>query len=258
MKYLNRTNNQKRKPFFSVITVVKNDEKNILKTIQSINHQIYKNYEYIIIEGKSKDETLNKICKFKTKINLIISENDNGIYDAMNKGIKNSRGDVIVFVNSGDTITNNALEIINKKFVNKKIDFVFGTVLRNYTTSKILKYGFNFKRMLYNFDFATSHTTGFYLKKKVYKKIGLYDTKFKISADYDLYFRLYKNNSRGDYTNKNQLIGIVTPGGYSSKIGFFFHMIEEAKIRIKNGQNFFLIILIFINALIKKFFKVLQ
>ena len=114
MKYLNRTNNQK-KAFFSVITVVKNDEKNILKTIQSINHQIYKNYEYIIIEGKSKDETLNKICKFKTKINLIISENDNGIYDAMNKGIKNSRGDVIVFVNSGDTITNNALEIIHNK-----------------------------------------------------------------------------------------------------------------------------------------------
>jgi len=235
--------------------VVKNDERNILKTINSVANQSFKNYEYIIIEGKSNDRTFNKIFKYKHKVNLIISEEDEGIYYAMNKGIKASKGKVIVFVNSGDTITKNALKIINKKFLDKKIDFVFGTVLRNYLVGSILKYGFNFKRMLYNFDFATSHTTGFYLKKKIYRKIGFYNTKFNISADYDLYFRLYKNNCKGTYTKKSQLIGIVASGGYSSQKSFMSHLIEETKIRINNRQNFFLIILIFINAVIKNILK---
>ncbi len=239
----------------SVITVVKNDQDNIEKTIKSILSQKKINYEYIIIDGKSKDSTLKKIKKYKSKIKKIISEHDTGIYDAMNKGLKNSKGDVVVFCNSGDTFNKNSLRKVMKMFNEKNYDFIFATVMRNYTKSQILKSGYNFKRFLYNFDFATSHTTGFFLKKKIYEKIGYYDTKFKISADYDLYFRLYKGKFFGGSTKKKDIIGNVVSGGFSSKISFFEHLIEEAKIRIHNKQNILLVIIIFINSLIKKLFK---
>ena len=133
---------------------------------------------------------------------------------------------------------------------------MFATVIRNYKRGGIIhKYGFNFRRMLYNFDFATSHTTGFFLKKNIYKKIGLYDTKFKCSADYDLYFRLYRGKYKGGSTKKSQIIGNVASGGFSSSFGFFDHLIEESKIRLKNNQNVFFVAIIFLNALIKKIFK---
>ena len=109
--------------------------------------------------------------------------------------------------------------------------------------------------MIYNFDFATSHSTGFFLKKKVYKKIGLYDLNYKCSSDYDMYFRLYRGNFKGGYTKRNDLIGNVASGGYSSRVRFLDHLIEESKIRLKNNQNFLFVLIIFFNALIKKVFK---
>ena len=244
-----------KKPFFSIITVVKNDEKNILRTLISIKNQSYKNYEYIIVDGKSTDKTLQILKKNKI-FNILISEKDYGIYEAMNKGLKISRGQIIVFVNSGDVITKNALKKVYEIFLkNKNISFLFGTVLRHYKTGSILKYGYDFNRMIYNFDFATSHSTGFFLKKKIYKKIGYYNTKFKCSADYDIYFRLFKMKLNGAYTSKKDLIGRVAAGGYSSKLSFFDHLIEETKIRINNKQNIILILLIVINACVKNFFK---
>jgi glycosyltransferase involved in cell wall biosynthesis len=246
-----------KKPIFSIITVVKNSENNIEKTIKSVTRQSYKNYEYIIIDGKSSDQTLPKIKKFKKKINLLISERDKGIYYAMNKGISFARGDVIVFVNSGDLFSKDALKIIYNKFKkNKKIDFVFGTVLRHYTKASILKSRFNINKLIYNFDFATAHSTGFFLKKKIYTLLGGFNTKYKCSADYNIYYKIFfKYNLKGESTQKNQLIGIVASGGFSSKISFFQHLKEEMQIRFDNKQNIFLITIIFFNTLIKYFYK---
>ena len=248
---------KKTKPFFSIITVVKNDENNIDKTIKSIMGQSLKDFEYIIVDGKSSDNTLKKIMIFKKKINLLISEKDKGIYFAMNKGAKISNGEVILFVNSGDILTKNALKIIKKKFMeNKNIGFIFGTVKRHYTTGPIYKYGINQKRLLYNFDFATSHSTGFFIKKNIFKRMRYFNTIFKISADYDLYFRLIiKNKIKGISTKKNELIGVMKSGGYSSKISFINHLKEEMKIRYYNGQNLFFLSLIFFNSIIKNLFK---
>ncbi len=194
----------------SVITVVKNDQKNIEKTIRSVilNSKGLK-LEYIIIDGKSNDKTLSIIKKYKKKISKIISEKDKGIYDAMNKGINLSNNDIIVFCNSGDFFYKNSLKKIINIFNRKDYDFIFGTVVRNYTKDKIIKSKFNPKRIYYNFDFATAHSTGFFLKKKIYNKIGNYNLKFKCSADYDIH----------------------------------------------NRQNFILVILIFLNSIIKFFFK---
>ncbi len=244
-----------QKYLLSVITVVKNDQRNIQKTIKSIISQKKNNIEYIVIDGKSEDNTLKEVKKFKRNIDLILSEKDDGIYSAMNKGIKFAKGEIIVFCNSGDFFYKNSFKKILKLFKKENFDFVFGTVLRNYTKNKILKYGFDFDRIKYNFDFATSHTTGFFLKKKIYKKIGNYNTKFKISADYDLYFRLYKGNFIGGYTSKKDKIGNVASGGYSSKRTFLSHLVEESKIRLHNKQNIFIVILIILNAIIKNFIK---
>ena len=245
------------KPQFSIITVVKNDEKNIQKTIESILNQTFKNFEYIIIDGKSDDSTLSLINKYKDKINFIISEKDDGIYFAMNKGAKIASGEFVVYVNSGDTLTANALKIIQRK-INEKpnIDFVFGTVKRHYTKDTLIKFGFNKKKLIYNFDFATSHSTGFYLRKSKFQELGFFNTKYKCSADYDVYYKmLILNNAEGTFTDKQNLIGEVSSGGYSSKLSFIDHLIEEMRIRFDNKQNFFLIIFIFFNALIKNGLK---
>lgn len=246
-----------KKPFFSIITVVKNDEKNIHKTIKSIINLNHKDYEYILIDGKSKDNTLKIIKKYRRFISNLISENDRGIYYAMNKGIKLSKGNIIVFVNSGDCLKKNSLIHIQKIFLkNKSYDYVFGTVRRHYTKSTILKYGINTNRLKYNFDFATAHSTGFFLKRKIFDKYGGFNTKFKYSADYDLYYRLIITNKiLGGSTNKKNIVGEVAKGGFSSKISFCKHLIEECKIRLHNDQNFFLVIIIFINAIIKNVIK---
>ena len=248
---------KKKNPFFSVITVVKNAEKDVVKTIKSVKTQTYKNYEYIVIDGNSKDDTIKNIIRYRRNINFFISENDKGIYFAMNKALKYVNGEVIVFINAGDIFTKNALLKIHKKFKkNSKLDFIFGTVKRHYSNSTILKYGFNRTRLKYNFDFATAHSTGFFIKKKSMDLLKKFNTSFEFSADYDLYYRaLIKFKLKGDYTNKKDLIGIFGSGGYSSKIGFFDKLIEESKIRIHNKQHLLLVSLIFINAVIKNYLK---
>jgi len=118
MKYLYNKRYLK-KPFFSIITVVKNDENNILKTLISIKNQSFKNFEHIIVDGGSTDKTLKILQKNKI-YDVLYSKKDKGLYYAMNKGLKLSRGDVILFVNSGDVIMKNALKIVNNKFKKDK------------------------------------------------------------------------------------------------------------------------------------------
>ena len=112
----------------SVITVVKNGSKTIEKTIQSILNQRYKNLEYLIIDGKSTDGTLDIINKYKENISFIKSQNDNGIWDAMNKGISLAKGDIIGFLNADDTYNENTLKTVDNYFNKNKIDFLFGSV----------------------------------------------------------------------------------------------------------------------------------
>ena len=139
---------------------------------------------------------------------------------------------------------------------NKEIDFIFGTVKRHYTTNSIIKSGYDKFRLNYNFDFATSHSTGFFIKLKSLNKIGKFDTRYKCSADYDLYYRaIIKNKLKGISTNKNKIIGIMKSGGHSSKTTFFQHLLEETRIRYNNNQNIFFIFLIFCNAIIKYIIK---
>jgi glycosyltransferase involved in cell wall biosynthesis len=241
---------------FSIITVVKNDEKHIARTIKSVIKQNYNNIQYIIIDGNSKDSTLKIINSYKNNIDKIISEPDNGIYEAMNKGIELSSGDIICFCNSGDILRQNAIETIAKYFMNTKIDFVFGAVWRFYRGKKILKYNFQPNRIKYNFDCYTSHSTGFYIRNQAQKKIGKYNPKFKCSADYDLFYRMIiKFNMNGLNTTKSEIIGVVRSGGYSSTLNYVQHLLEETKIRISNKQNIIFVTIIFMTHFFKKTLK---
>ena len=111
---------------FTIITTVYNGEKTIEKTINSVISQKFNNYEYIIVDALSNDNTLAIVSKYKQHISKIISEPDKSIYEGMNKGIKNANGEIIVIINSGDTFSENALEIVNNYFENyEHIDFLF-------------------------------------------------------------------------------------------------------------------------------------
>ena len=229
-----------KKPLITLITVVLNDEHNIKKTIKSIIDQSYKNIEYIVIDGKSKDNTLNTIKKFKKNISVLKSEKDKGIYDAFNKGLSYATGDLIGFVNSGDCLTKNSLKYLLKYYKNyKEADFFFGAVKKHWATL----YGYKRWKIYFTWGFYSSHSTGFFIKKKAAKIVGKYNLKYKFSSDYDYFYRMIvKHKFKGVGTKKSELFGIFKRGGYSSRVNFFDHLMECTKIRLDNKQNKFMVL----------------
>ena len=239
------------KPFFSIITPVKNDQKNIQKTLRSLNKQSFRNFEHIIVDAQSNDKTPQIINNYKNKKTILIRGKDKGIYDGINKGIKIARGEVIGTLNAGDTYSLKALEIIFNYFKNKKTDFIFGTVKKD-----TIRYGYNPSKIFWSFNFYPAHSSGFFIRTKAQKKIGYYDLKFKCSSDYDLFYKMIvKFKMNGVATKKNELIGTFKLGGFSQKITLAEHIIEETRIRINNNQNIFIVFLIFILRIIKNFYK---
>ena len=230
----------KDKPLISIITVSFNSEKTIEKTILSVLQQNYENIEYIVIDGNSKDGTLDIIKKYEGSIDLWVSENDEGIFNAINKGISNCSGDIIGILNSDDTLTNNALSLVKKYFENE-VDFVFGSVEKDRLLS-----GFRKEKIKWKFNIYPGHSSGFFISKNAQLKVGLYDEQFKLHADYDLIYKLVcKLNLKGIAMERNDVTGKFSLLGESSKESFLKYSFEEWKIRKKNNQN-----LIFISILI--------
>ena len=238
---------------FSIITTVYNGEKTIQKTIESVISQSFDNYEYIIIDALSQDKTLEIVNKYKKYISIIISEPDKSLYEGMNKGIKNSNGEIIGIINSGDAYDKNALETVNYYFQNnKEIDFLFGTVFKK----KIL-YKYEPKKIWWSFNFYPAHSGGFFIKKEIQDEIGYYNTRYRCSADYDFFYKLIvTNKKKGIVTKKNELIANFDSDGYSSKLSLFEHMIEETNIRINNKQNKIIVLIMFVLKFLKHYFKI--
>jgi len=247
-----KENYKNKNYFFSIVTVVLNNINFLEETINSVIKQNI-DVEYIIIDGGSNDGTLDIIKKYENYINLWISEKDEGIYDAMNKGIKYCTGKYIGMVNSSDLYSSNALSIIKNYFNhNQNLDFIFGSVKK-----KKLKSGFKKNKIYWSFDFYPSHSSGFFISNSAQKKLGLYNTDFKLSADHDFFFRLINNKYKGTSTKKDELIGHFRKvgGSYSSTFSFEEHFSEEISIRFNNKQNKFIICLIIFNNYIRKIFK---
>ena len=241
------------KKFFSLITVTLNCKEDLLSTIDCLKNQSFKNFEYIVIDGGSTDGTLEVIKQNLNIINQWQSEKDNGIYDAMNKGIDLCQGEFIGMINAGDKYTSNGLSIIFNYLKNHKVDFIFGTVMK-----KVLRYGFRRFRIYWNFDFATSHSSGFFIKNSSQKKLGKYNLKYKISSDYDLFYRMIvKNKMLGLATKKHELIGLFKSGtSYSSTFTFLDHLKEESIIRLDKNQNIFFVFLIYLIHFLKNLDKI--
>jgi len=188
-------NNNSKQLKITIITPCYNSEATIKTTLESISKQNYSNLEYIVVDGASEDETL-KICKNYDKIiTKCISEKDKGLYDAMNKGVFLAKGEVIGILNSDDFyITPHVLNKVNQIFVNRpKLDIVFAGVdfVNNNNLKKpIRRYVFKkFKLWFFYFGLMPPHPSIF-IRKRAYKKIGKYDLRYKLAADYDLILRM--------------------------------------------------------------------
>ena len=234
---------KKNLPLISIITVALNSKKFLQQSINSVLNQSYKNYELIIIDGQSTDGTLDIIKKNKSKIDYWMSEMDNGFSDAVNKGIKLSRGSIIAILNSDDIFYKHALRTaVNYFNRHKYIDFLFGSVIKY----KLL-YGYRPWKIRWSFGFYSTHSIGFFIREKAQKKVGYYKTKYKYSPDYDLFYRMIvKHKLKGMATKKNEIFGKFRRGGVGSKLPFIDYLNETVRIRLDNGQNIFLVSIIFL------------
>ena len=244
-----------KNPKISIITVVKNNKNHIEKNILSLLNQKYMNYEHIVIDGLSTDGTIDIVEKYRKNITHFVSESDKGIYDAMNKGIDLASGDIIGILNSDDYYFENALEIVKKYFETKpKIDFLFGSVYKH-----VLQHGFSPKKIHWTFGFYTTHSVGFFIKTKSQKKLGYYNTKYKLSSDYDLFYRMIvKHKMIGISTKKNEIMCFFNPYGFSSTIKYIDYLNENTQIRLDNGQNKIFVWIIHFLRLSKRIFRVIK
>lgn len=241
-----------KKILFSIITVSLNQPK-IINNFNSLKNQTYRNFEHIVIDGGSTDKTTKIIKKNSKNISYWQSKKDKGIYDAINIGIKKSKGRIIGILNADDIYYKNALKIVKKYFENKNIDFLFGTVKKD----RILS-GFWPNKIKWKFNIYPSHSGGFFITRKAQKKIGFYSLKFKYSSDRDLIYRMivkYKLN--GTCTKRNEVLSKFDTIGISSKVGFFERLYEETRIRLNNNQNIFFVFFLTIAHTINKLFNFL-
>ena len=181
----------------TIVTVVYNARETIICALESILNQSYSNIEIIVIDGGSSDGTMEILKKYRKRLSLLISEPDNGIYDAMNKGIKYATGDVIGFLHSDDSFFNKeVLACVAKQFSIPEIHGVYGDLVYISKTehNKIIRF---WKSTKYSEDKLKSgwtppHPT-LYIRSSIYKMVGEFDSSLKISADYDFMLRILKH-----------------------------------------------------------------
>ncbi|MCW1734246.1 glycosyltransferase family 2 protein [Anaerorudis cellulosivorans] len=204
----------------SIITATYNSEATIKDTLESVNAQTYPDIEHIIVDGASKDNTLDLVKKYGKRVSLIISEPDKGIYDAMNKGIKAATGDVIGILNSDDFFTSNdVIATMVNAFENDEIDAVFGDIhyVNPDNLNKCVRYYSSaaFNLSLFKFGIMPAHPS-FYVKRSCYEKYGLYSLDYKIASDFDLLIRfLYTHKIKYQYLKKDFVT--MRTGGESTK-----------------------------------------
>ncbi len=181
----------------SVITAVFNRQQTIGRAIQSVQEQSYDDIEHVIIDGASTDGTLKVIEKNRAENTMIISEADNGIYDAINKGIRLSSGDVIGLMHSDDVyVSESVLSKVAKVFSDPLVDAVYGDVVffrENEPEKHVRRYSSKrFSPAMLAWGLMPAHTSLF-IRKRVFDRFGLYKTDYKIAADFEFVARIFSN-----------------------------------------------------------------
>lgn len=209
----------------SIITVCFNSEKTIEDTFKSVQYQTYSNIEYIVIDGNSTDDTNEIVFKYKDIVSTHLSEPDDGLYDAMNKGIELATGDIIGVLNSDDVFADeNTVQKLADSIGNN--DGIYGDVgfyaEHDFSDKKRHYSSKGFTKKKFSRGMMPAHPS-FYVRKECYERAGLYRTDFKIASDFDMVLRIFSlpNTSFTYLTEeivKMRLGGVSTSGFMSNYI----------------------------------------
>lgn len=234
----------------SIITVCFNSEETIRSTIESVQSQNYSDVEYIIVDGRSTDSTMSLIEEYGSEISGVICEADEGLYDAMNKGIEASSGDVVGILNSDDVFIDEFVlsEVVACFEENRESDIVFGDVVyaRPNKPGELVRYysSRHFQSWKLRFGWMPPHPATF-IRSDVYESVGKYSLEYKISADYDFFIRAFMIHkyrfSRIDRALVKMTLGGISSSGLSSNIKLNLEIVDACR---NNGvyTNIFMVL----------------
>ncbi len=232
---------------FSIITIAFNSEKTIERTIKSVLAQTCKDYEYVIVDGASKDGTIDIVRNYEPLFDGRLkwkSEPDKGIYNAMNKGIERSTGDIIGIVNSDDWLEPDALDIVAKSFENngRNTNALYCGGIMFHTENGILRHlkadKEVFLRKSRNYVLAGIRHPATFVPKQVYSNVGLFDETIKIAADADFILRCKFNGV--NIITINSYLSNMADGGLSNRKGIYRIGKNDRRIILKkNGVTGF-------------------
>ncbi len=213
---------QRDSPKISIITVTLNSRDTVEDCIQSVLKQKYENIEYIIIDGGSTDGTLDIIDKYHDHISAWMSESDQGLYEAMNKGIMLATGDIVGIINSDDFyLDGDVIGSIANEFLRTNVESVFADLvyIKRNNKNKIVRHydSSNFSPGIFTYGCMPAHPT-FFAKREVYEKYGLFKTDYKIASDYELLARFLAKH-KISYSYIPKVLVKMRTGGISS--GYF-------------------------------------
>lgn len=212
----------------SIITATYNSAATVRDTIESVLRQTYTDYEYIVVDGASKDATLRIVEEYAERFGdrlRCVSEPDNGLYDAMNKGIAMATGDVVGLLNSDDFYTSaDVLQCIADAFADTSVEAVYGDIhfVRPDRLDRCVRYysSRRFSRPLMRLGFMPAHPS-FYCRRRAYERYGTFDTSYKVAADFENLLRLlYVHRLRTRYLPKDCVTmrtGGVSTEGFGSR-----------------------------------------
>jgi len=241
------------KPLISIITVTLNSENTLKNTMESVLNQTYDNIEYIIIDGKSTDNTLNIIKEYEKKfVNFVwLSECDKGIYDAINKGIALSNGVLIGILNSDDYLLRDSVKKVVDNYLSNFSTDVFHGNCRIIDEKRQISYIKKPLNLAQKFNSMPINHPGSFIKKECYDNIGYYSTSFSIASDYEMILRLIYYNKKFFYIDS--VLSVMREGGVS--FTQFKKSFQEAKaIKCIYGCSVFKAYYRYIGSLTKAYF----
>ncbi len=228
----------------SIITATYNSEATLQSCMLSVLEQSYQNIEYVIIDGQSKDGTLEIIKNFQVEfpkvIFKIVSEPDKGIYDALNKGIALATGDVIGFVHSDDVLAHSQIiESIANQFKTQELDGIYGDLqyVNKTDITKVFRRwkSCDFNKKLLKKGWMPAHPT-LYLKKAVYNQFGGFNTNYSIAADYDFILRIFKNEQLKFYYLPEVILKMRVGGESNRNLNRILLKMKEDYLAIRGNK----------------------
>jgi glycosyltransferase involved in cell wall biosynthesis len=240
----------------SIVTVVYNAQNTIDRCLESVMRQKFNNIQHIVIDGGSTDGTIQIINKYRDNISLFISEPDNGIYDAMNKGINLADGDIIGTLNADDYLADdNILTDVANIFSQQNVSILYGNLDFIDPNGKIVRKwrSGKYKSGMFNWGWMPPHPT-FYCKKELFDKLGGYKLDYGSAADYELMLRfIHDHKANVFYLNKvliKMFVGGVSNKSLSNRVKA---LLNDLKAMRNNG-----ILFPFITVIFKPLRKIMQ